>query len=222
MGPATKKTKHPVFRQGPGRPPEKLLVPGYPYRVRASSKTILGDLLHFGASLRGNGSVREFAGDLSPLRSELFSADQMELHGKALAQSHQVATARAQDSLLSRLAENEAVLTDAVDLLTAAIKADQQISPAGEWLLDNFYLIEEQIRTAKRHLPRNYSRELPRLLNGPSAGFRAFTILRSRRSRTATGASIRKVSAGSWRLTRRSPASTWANCGRFPSCCAWR
>ncbi|HAL92510.1 MAG TPA: cyclic beta 1-2 glucan synthetase, partial [Verrucomicrobia bacterium] len=39
-----------------------------------------------------------------------------------------------------------------------------------EWLLDNFYLIEEQIRTARRHLPKGYSRELPRLLNGPSAG----------------------------------------------------
>ncbi len=45
------------------------------------------------------------------------------------------------------------------------------MSPAGEWLLDNFYLIEEQIRTAKRHLPKGYSRELPRLVNGPSAGF---------------------------------------------------
>ena len=44
------------------------------------------------------------------------------------------------------------------------------IAPAGEWLLDNFYLIEEQIRTAKRHLPKGYSRELPCLLNGPSAG----------------------------------------------------
>ncbi len=45
------------------------------------------------------------------------------------------------------------------------------MSPADEWLLDNFYLIEEQIRTARRHLPKNYSRELPRLLGGPSAGF---------------------------------------------------
>ena len=46
----------------------------------------------------------------------------------------------------------------------------QRITPAGEWLLDNFYLIEEQIATAKRHLPRGYSRELPRLASGPSAG----------------------------------------------------
>jgi hypothetical protein len=41
--------------------------------------------------------------------------------------------------------------------------------PAAEWLLDNFYLIEEQIRTAKRHLPKGYSRELPRLSTGLSA-----------------------------------------------------
>ena len=54
-------------------------------------------------------------------------------------------------------------------MLTEAVKANRRITPAGEWLLDNFYLIEEQIRTAKRHLPKGYSRELPRLMNGPSA-----------------------------------------------------
>ena len=59
--------------------------------------------------------------------------------------------------------QNEGVLLEACDLLTAAIKDDRPITPAGEWLLDNFYLIEEQIRTARRHLPRDYSRELPRL-----------------------------------------------------------
>ena len=62
------------------------------------------------------------------------------------------------------------MLIDASDRLTAAAKANRRIAPAGEWLLDNFYLIEEQIRTAKRHLPKGYSRELPRLRNGPSAG----------------------------------------------------
>ena len=51
-----------------------------------------------------------------------------------------------------------------------AASANDRISPAGEWLLDNFHLIEEQIKTAKRHLPRGYSRELPRLGFGLSAG----------------------------------------------------
>ena len=72
--------------------------------------------------------------------------------------------------LLARLAENERVLIEVRNLLEDAVRAKRRITPAGEWLLDNFYLIEEQINTAKRHLPKGYSRELPRLLNGPSAG----------------------------------------------------
>jgi cellobiose phosphorylase len=94
----------------------------------------------------------------------------MKQHGKALADSHKLALGRGRDPLLSRLAENEGVLMGACNLLTEAVKANRRIVPAGEWLLDNFYLIEEQIRTARRHLPKGYSRELPRLLNGPSAG----------------------------------------------------
>jgi cellobiose phosphorylase len=110
------------------------------------------------------------AGDETPLRSELLSTDQMEQHGKALAASHRLATGRALDRLLPRLSENERALIEVCDLLTAEVTAKHRITPAGEWLLDNFYLIEEQIRTAKRHLPKGYSRELPRLAHGPSAG----------------------------------------------------
>jgi len=100
----------------------------------------------------------------------LFSADQMEEHGKALAAAHKLTSHRAPDQLLPRLAANEAVLIDACSVLTTAVSSDRPITPAGEWLLDNFYLIEEQIRTAKRHLPKGYSQELPRLATGASAG----------------------------------------------------
>ena len=104
-----------------------------------------------------------------PLRSALFSADQMEQHGKVLAASHVLTRRGAKDQLLPRLAANEALLAGVCHLLTDAVKANRRITPAGEWLLDNFYLIDEQIRTAKRHLPPGYSRELPRLARGPSA-----------------------------------------------------
>ncbi len=106
----------------------------------------------------------------SPLRSELFSADQMEQHGKALALSHRLAAGRAPDRLLARLAANENALVSVCELLTATVTAKRRITPAGEWLLDNFYLIEEQIRLARRHLPKGYSRELPRLEQGASSG----------------------------------------------------
>ena len=105
-----------------------------------------------------------------PLRSELFSADQMAQHGYALATGHHLAAGRAPDRLLARLAANEAALVSVCELLTAEATAKRRITPAGEWLLDNFYLIEEHIRTAERHLPKGYSRELPRLARGPSAG----------------------------------------------------
>ena len=102
------------------------------------------------------------------LRAELFSADQMERHGQTLAGQHRLSTRVSANLLLARLADNESVLIHACERLTAATRLRRRITPAGEWLLDNFYLIEEQIRIARRHLPKGYSRELPRLQNGPS------------------------------------------------------
>lgn len=104
-----------------------------------------------------------------PLRSQLFSAEQMELHGKSLAHAHRVHARAGSDLLLGRLKENEGILDDASTLLTRMVQDEVRITPAGEWLLDNYYLIEEQIRTARRHLPKGYSRELPTLSQGPSA-----------------------------------------------------
>jgi cyclic beta-1,2-glucan synthetase len=138
--------------------------------LKAGGKSILANLRHLRAGIRGGRPVNMYAGDEPPLRSELYSSDRMELHGRTLADSHKLGPSGIRDRLLTRLAENERILTGACNHLTSAVNANRRIAPAGEWLLDNFYLIEEQIRTAKRHLPKGYSRELPRLLNGPSAG----------------------------------------------------
>ena len=100
------------------------------------------------------------------LRAELFSADQMDQHGIVLAHQHRLSPGHSSDALLHRLQQNEAVLVEVCGVLTQATQGSRRISPAGEWLLDNFYLIEEQIRTAQRHLPKGYNRELPRLVEG--------------------------------------------------------
>ena len=109
--------------------------------------------------------------DELPLRAELFSATQMEQHGRVLANAHQLSGRSAPNRLLERLADNESALIGACALLREATRSGRQITPADEWMLDNYYLIEEQIRTARQHLPRNYSKELPRLEKGQSAGF---------------------------------------------------
>jgi len=106
----------------------------------------------------------------APLRAALYSADQMAQHGKALAAAHRLATGPVADRLLGRLADNENTLVEVCRRQTSVATEKRRITPAGEWLLDNFYLIEEQIRTTRRHLPKGYSRELPRLASGPSAG----------------------------------------------------
>ena len=108
-------------------------------------------------------------------------------------------------------------------MLTEAVRSRLRITPAGEWLLDNFYLIEEQIRTARRHLPKGYSRELPRLAQGPSRGLpRVYDI------------ALEAISHGDGRVDSRTPCalrrpptspsrrSRWASCGRSRSCCGWR
>ncbi|HLH29862.1 MAG TPA: cyclic beta 1-2 glucan synthetase, partial [Terriglobia bacterium] len=127
-------------------------------------------LLYFKDWLRITDPVQQYASDEQPLRSELFSADQMKERGKALADSHKLSTEPAANPLLTRLAKNERVLIRVHALLTEAVTAGRRIAPAGEWLLDNFYLIEEQIHLARRHLPKGYSRGLPRLIDGESAG----------------------------------------------------
>jgi len=112
------------------------------------------------ATLRASGRQ---ADEDEPLRAALFSADQMALHARQLAATHVLSAEPVRDRLLARLAANEAVLVAVCEVLAATVAAKLRITPAAEWLLDNFYLIEEEIRIARRHLPRGYSRELPRL-----------------------------------------------------------
>ena len=43
--------------------------------------------------------------------------------------------------------------------------------PAAEWLLDNYHLVEEQIREIREDLPPGYYRQLPKLAEGPFADY---------------------------------------------------
>jgi len=138
--------------------------------MKDSHKTVREIFSRMVSRLRGNILEQKYNDEELPLRSELLSADQMEQHGKTLAGMHRLMTGRPRHLLLARLADNEAFLGEVHKLETEAVNADRRITPAGEWLLDNFYLIEEQICTTNRDLPKGYSRELPRLANGPSAG----------------------------------------------------
>ncbi|WP_394767263.1 GH36-type glycosyl hydrolase domain-containing protein [Ferruginibacter sp.] len=118
----------------------------------------------------GDGRSDKYANERPPLRSELFTELQLEQHASAISRKHQLISGHPSEQLLKRLAENENILLQVHAALTEAVKNNTRIVPAGEWLLDNFYLIEEQIYTGKKHLPKGYSKGLPQLLKGESAG----------------------------------------------------
>lgn len=112
-----------------------------------------------------------------PLRAELFSAEQLARHARSVAAGHATGPQHVTNQLLARLDANEHILR-AFNRSTRSGSPRCHLTPAAEWMLDNFHLIEEQIQMARRHLPRDYSRELPRLMDGPSSGLpRVFDIV---------------------------------------------
>ncbi len=94
-------------------------------------------------------------------RPELFSTPQLERYGQKLAHTHKLSPDKMPYYLLKRLSDNEAVITQNCYTLNAGKKTS--IMPAGEWLLDNYYLIEEQIRNVRQHLPTSFGKGLPSL-----------------------------------------------------------
>lgn len=97
----------------------------------------------------------------SSLQSELFSTPQLARFGQKLARAHKLSPDKKPYYLLRRLSDNEAAITQNCYKLNAGKKSS--IMPAGEWLLDNYYLIEEQIRIVRQHLPKSFGKGLPSL-----------------------------------------------------------
>jgi len=131
-----------------------------------SLNTLFSGVLRTGTFARKSTLMEEV-----PLRAELLSMEQLKLHGEKMAREHVVAVNHGPDLLLPRLSENARVLRESYHIVTTALAQDRRISPAAEWLLDNFYLIEQQIHMTRLHLPKNYSRDLPRLTMGKMTGF---------------------------------------------------
>ena len=120
--------------------------------MRLSGKRILRTPLHLMARFGRTFLAQECASDEPPLRSELFSSDQMRRHGKALADSHKLSLKRPSERLLTRLTENEGVLMGARNHLTEAIKANRRIGRASRCTIG----IERQSTTSLsyKHAPR--------------------------------------------------------------------
>ncbi|OYU38709.1 MAG: glycosyl transferase [Pseudorhodobacter sp. PARRP1] len=74
-------------------------------------------------------------------------------------------------SLLARVKDNAQALLDAYRFGAQTLDAGHPITPAAEWLLDNFHIVEQQLRQIQQDLPPGYYRHLPKLADGPLAGY---------------------------------------------------
>jgi cyclic beta-1,2-glucan synthetase len=98
--------------------------------------------------------------------------ERLEQHAKTLAEAQRIGPAPWQIiSLPKKLNRNAAQLVDDYRALAKTATAEKPITSAGEWFLDNFYIVEEQTREVVKDLPARYYRELPKLLDGPLAGY---------------------------------------------------
>lgn len=138
--------------------------------MKVTPTALLNILSPLRAYFQRNNIAQGYGSD-QPLRSELFNSYQMNEHGKAIASKHQLLEKKSPDQLLKRLQSNDAILLEVRNVLVESIRLGKPISPGAEWLLDNFYLIEEQVVLARKHLPKGYSEGLPTLADGISAGF---------------------------------------------------
>ncbi|HMF87647.1 MAG TPA: hypothetical protein VK575_06180, partial [Gemmatimonadaceae bacterium] len=79
--------------------------------------------------------------------------------------------------LLLRLEDTRSVLDRVYHELNTGAERGLDISPAGDWLLDNFYIVQEHIREIRTNLPKGYYEELPKLATGSLAGYpRAYEV----------------------------------------------
>ncbi|WP_077037891.1 glucoamylase family protein, partial [Pelomonas sp. KK5] len=106
-----------------------------------------------------------------PIRSVLFGPARFEQHGHSLALAHEIVSGtRSGAQFFPRLQSNITMLQRSRAQLERRALDGRHLGPAAHWLLDNANLIDEQLHTIRRSLPRSFFRLLPRLRDEPLAG----------------------------------------------------
>jgi cyclic beta-1,2-glucan synthetase len=104
-----------------------------------------------------------------PLRTEIRGLRRLEETAEELAQRHLLLfDEKGDDSLFRRFEENVELITKTYRNLSRLAQKGKTLAPSEEWLVDNYYLVAEQIREIREDLPREFYDELPKLENAES------------------------------------------------------
>ncbi len=141
----------------------------FPTNIAAGFKALLRPPLSWGRAAQAPWH------DPSPIREELFGPERLEDHATSLARIQTIALRpRRVLALNRRLKDNAAALLAAYRSNGAALIRHQPVSPAAQWLLDNYHLVEKQLVQIALDLPEGYYRQLPKLAEGPLPAIRAY------------------------------------------------
>jgi cyclic beta-1,2-glucan synthetase len=117
---------------------------------------------------------------LDPIRSPTFDAERFHAHGVSLARKAREgadAEAPARWNFYPRVRSNVDALRNAYRWMVRQSRRGAALGQDAQWILDNFHLIDEQVKGIALDLPPGYYRQLPKLAGGPFAGFpRVFEI----------------------------------------------
>jgi cyclic beta-1,2-glucan synthetase len=116
--------------------------------------------------------LRPLGLDSSPLHGELLGVERLEERARVLAAGFTLSRhpRRGPHRLLRRLTDDARVLRQAYRRLAGDVRRGEAMAPAAEWLLDNFHLVEGEIREIRHHLPTRYYLELPKLATRDLSG----------------------------------------------------
>ena len=134
---------------------------------------MLSSLMGLGfLSPRFRGGVHDAWSDDFPIRHEVFAEDRLREHAASLATSHEVVPRGvSHHAVLGRVRNNYRLMKEAYAELMASSASGGTITPAAEWLVDNFYTAELHIHQIIEDLPSGYFRQLPKLAKGHLAGY---------------------------------------------------
>ena len=105
---------------------------------------------------------------------------QLEVHLQKIATNHNL-TEKSQKNTypVPHLLESFRTIQEVYNLLNKHLKLGISIHPAGEWLLDNLYIIEESVKQIEKELTLKKYQNFVGIANGQYQGFARIYVLAS-------------------------------------------
>jgi len=112
------------------------------------------------------------------IRGALLDTNQLKDYLEKIASDHIIQKESDKNTYpIPRLEENFQYITATYELLNSNLKIGISIHPAGEWLLDNYYIIEEAVREIKGELTVKKYNNFLGIANGPYKGYARIYVL---------------------------------------------